>query len=449
MADKTAPEEMQLWQTVPPVELAVVIGSREQQQSLQILARQAPGYTVAGGQVAHAISARSNFILMDFTQQHVAMRYQIDGQWEPLPLLPRDAGDAMLYSLKQVSGLNPADRRSAQKGSCNTKVKKAKYIITVQSQGTNTGERVLVRIEPEKTPFENLTDLGMRDRMKAHLKTALDDNGHLLVISAPQGMGLTTTWQVSMEAADRLTRDFQSIEHEERKEPEIINIANNYYGGSTGKSAEELVRSMVLKEPDLFVLPEIPNEATFQLILEQVQLHEKHAYTRLVAGDAIEALVRLLAKYPKCAKSILQTVSVVVNQRLTRRLCDHCRQAFQPSPQLLQQLGIPQGRVAVLYNPFVPPPIEQQVDEKGNPAPIPPCPVCHGRSFMGRIGVFELLQVGPKLRDALAKTRDLNKLRQVARSEGHRSLQSEAILTVARGLTSLDEVKRAFASSGK
>ena len=100
----------------------------------------------------------------------------------------------------------------------------------------------------------------------------------------------------------------------------------------------------------------------------------------------------------------------------------------------------------MLYQPFVPPPIEQQVDENGRPAPIVPCSTCNGRGYVGRIAIFELLRPGDQLRAALMKTQDLAKLNQIAKSEGHRGIQSEAVLTVARGLTSLEELKRAFAS---
>jgi type II secretory ATPase GspE/PulE/Tfp pilus assembly ATPase PilB-like protein len=112
---------------------------------------------------------------------------------------------------------------------------------------------------------------------------------------------------------------------------------------------------------------------------------------------------------------------------------------------LLKQLGIPPGRVAMLYQPFIPPPIEQQVDENGRPAPITPCHICGSRGYFGRIGIFELLIPGDQLRDALTKTKDVGQLAQIAKSEGHRGIQAEAVLTVARGLTSLDELKRVFA----
>lgn len=441
-----AAEELQLWQTVQPVEFNVSIGDKNEQQALEIQARQSPGYPVAAGQISHALSSRATHLLMDYAQQGVAMRYQIDGMWEQLPPLPRDAGDAMLYALKQLCGMDSADRRSAQSGSCLTKVKKEKYKITVQSQGVKTGERVMVRIEPVDVQFSRLADLGMRDKMQETYKNILNASGGIVLISAPKGAGLTTTWQVSLEAADRFLRDFQAVEHQERPEPETININANFFGGSTGKSAPELLRTMILKEPDLFVLPEKMDDESMKKILGQVQKNDKHMYTRIIANDAVEAAVQFVSRHRALAKEIAKTLMVVTGQRLARRLCDNCKQGFEPPPQLLQRLGIPPGRVGVLYRPFVPPPIEEQVDEKGRPAPIEPCHVCGGRGYHGRVGIYELLQPGPKFRAALLKTQDLNKLREIAKAEGHRGLQSEAILTVARGLTGLDELKRVFAA---
>ena len=111
---------------------------------------------------------------------------------------------------------------------------------------------------------------------------------------------------------------------------------------------------------------------------------------------------------------------------------------------MLKRLGIPPGRVATLYQAFVMPPIEQQVDANGKPAPIPPCTSCQARSYWGRVGIFELLRPGPQFRAALLKTRDVAQLTKIAQAEGFRGMQSEAILAVARGLTSLEEVKRVF-----
>ena len=438
-------EETPLWQTVAPVEFSPITDQKPDAQAILINARQGAGFEVAAGQISHAVQSRATHLLLDYSQSACAIRYQIDGAWEAIDSIDRESGDAMLYALKQLCQLNPADRRSAQSGECDMKLGKEKFRLTLQSKGIPTGERVLARITAEKVPFERLADLGMRDKMVENFKSQLNAEGNLVVISAPKTEGLTTTWNVSLNAADRLVRDFQSFEPQSSPEPDVINVSPNFYDGDTGLTLIQLLDKMIRKEPDVLVFPKLPDGDAMQIAMGQVSKADKQVITRLVAGSAVEALVKLIAQYKESAKLIAERTGAVSNQRLIRRLCENCKVGFEPPPKLLQQLGIPAGRVAMLYKPFIPPPIEQQVDENGKPAPITPCHVCDGRGYYGRIAVFELLTPGPKLRQALLKTQDVGQLASIAKSEGHRGIQAEAVLTVARGLTSLDELKRAFA----
>ena len=439
-------EEVQLWQTVAPIEFSPSVGDRTEAQKILIAARQGAGFAVAGGQISHAIQSRATHVLLDYSQSACAIRYQIDGAWEQLPPIDRETGDAMLYALKQLCLLNPADRRSAQRGAVGGKLVKDKFKIHVQSQGVPTGERVLIRMEPEKVPFDTLADLGMRDRMIATWKEHLNREGSLVMVTAPKGQGLTTSWTVSLQSADRLIRDFQSFEDQDHPEPEIINVNPNFYGGDTELSEHQLLQKMILKEPDVLIFPELPSPESMKLGIDQVEKNDKQIYVRDAAGGAVEGYAKLVGRYAEVASAVAERTSGVLCQKLVRRLCENCKVGFEPPPQLLQQLGIPPGRVSVLYQPFVPPPPEQQVDEQGRPAPIEPCEVCHGRGFYGRVGIFELLQPGDQLKAAVKKTKDVGQLRAVAKQEGHRDLKTEAVMTVARGLTSLDELKRAFAS---
>ena len=438
-------EVIQPWQTVAPVEFSPKSADHTVAQSVLIQARQGVGFEIAAGQISHAIQARATHVLMDFSKTGCAIRYQIDGTWEMLPPLERETGDAMLYALKQLCELNPADRRTQQSGSCGIKLAKDKFDLHLQSQGVATGERVLTRIEALKVPFERMGDLGMRDKMLETFREQLNQDSGMLLITAPKGEGMTTTWTVAVNAADRLVRDFQSIEDQNNPEPEIINISPNFFGGDTGLTELALLKKMILKEPDVLMFPAFPQPESLSLALDQVEKIEKQIYSRIVAGGAIAGLVQYMARYPELRERIAKSIGAVLGQKLIRRLCDHCKVGFEPPPQLLKQLGIPPGRVAVLYQPFIPPPIEQQVDENGRPAPLTPCPVCNARGYYGRIAIFELLIPGDKFRDALTKTQDLGQLTAIAKSEGFRGLQTEAVMTVARGLTGLDELKRAFA----
>ena len=439
-------EEPQLWQTAAPVEFVPHIDERTEAQALLISTRQGAGFGVAAGQLGHALQSRATHLLMDYSQNACAMRYQIDGAWEQLPPLDRETGDAMLYAMKQLCLLNPTDRRSAQTGKCTIKMGKEKHTLTLQAQGVASGERVLAKLEPVNVPFKHLSDLGMRDKMIESLKEQLNSEGTIVLITAPMSAGLTTTWAVTVEAADRFIRDFQAFEDKEKPEPETININPNFFGGDTGLTEPEILRKAILKEPDVIVFPELPQPDSMELAIDQVEKNDKQIYTRMVADSAMAGLVQLLPKYRDSAGQIVKHISAVLCQKLARRLCDDCKVGFEPQPQLLKQLGIPAGRVAMLYQPFVPPPIEQQVDENGRPDPVIPCQACNGRGYLGRIAIFELLRPGEQLQAALMKTQDLAKLNHVAKTEGHRSIRSEAVLAVARGLTSLEELKRIFAS---
>ena len=125
--------------------------------------------------------------------------------------------------------------------------------------------------------------------------------------------------------------------------------------------------------------------------------------------------------------------------RLCRRLCENCKQPFQPNPQYVQQLGLPPSHVQVLYQQYQPVPDEQGV----MPAP---CPACLGRGFVGRIGIFELTEITEPLRQALRTESDPAKLRQLSVEQGNQSTLTEGMLLVAQGITSVQELQRAMGS---
>ncbi|MCA9134065.1 MAG: hypothetical protein KDA45_12950, partial [Planctomycetales bacterium] len=145
----------------------------------------------------------------------------------------------------------------------------------------------------------------------------------------------------------------------------------------------------------------------------------------------------------------IKTNCGVLNQRLVRRLCTECRQPFQPSPQLLQKLGIPAGRVQSLYQPCIPPPPEQRVDANGKPLEIEICQRCDGRGYYGRAAIFELLSMNDPIRRAILQKPQAAHILPVARQHGFLSLQEEGVLAVATGLTSLPELQRVLAPAKK
>jgi type II secretory ATPase GspE/PulE/Tfp pilus assembly ATPase PilB-like protein len=420
---------------------------KDEAQGLMIAARQLPGYPVAIVLVANAISARADRILMDYSAQGAIVRYRIDGVWETLPPLDRPTGDAALVVYKKVFGLNPAERRAKQDAKFATNFKEIDWVVHFTSAGVPNGERVLFQIDTKKPTIKTLTDLGMRDAMQESFRGMLNGDKGIVLVSGPAGQGLPTTWRISLESADKFVRDYVSLENKADADPEIINVFQNFFEPGVGDTPEAQFEKILLRQPDVLVMPSLINSYITDRVLDQINQHGKHSITRLVANDAVDATIKLLSTYKTEAKGIIKVLSGVLNQRLVRRLCDRCKQPFQPTPQLLQKLGIPAGRVQKLFQHTIPPPPEQRVDAKGNPIEIEICKKCNGRGYFGRMAIFELLTIDDKMRQAIVKSAgNPDAIRQFAKQNGHLGFQEEGILACALGMTSLQEIQKMMAS---
>ena len=432
---------------LPPLEIKTAGIPKDEAQGLMIAARQLPGYPVAIVLVANAISARADRILMDYSAQGAVVRYRIDGVWETLPPLDRPTGDAALVVYKKVFGLNPAERRAKQDAKFATNFKEIDWVVNFTSAGVPNGERVLFQIDTKKPTIKTLSDLGMRDAMQESFRGMLNGDKGIVLISGPAGQGLPTTWRISLESADKFVRDFVSMENKADADPEIINVFQNFFEPGVGDTPEAQFEKILLRQPDVLVMPSLINSYITDRVLDQINQHGKHSITRLVANDAVDATIKLLSTYKTEAKEIIKVLSGVLNQRLVRRLCDRCKQPFQPTPQLLQKLGIPAGRVQKLFQPTIPPPPEQRVDAKGNQIEIEICKKCNGRGYFGRMAIFELLTIDDKMRQAIVKSAgNPDAIRQFAKQNGHLGFQEEGILACALGMTSLQEIQKMMAS---
>lgn len=434
---------------LPNLEFKPKISDKQEAQGVLIACRGLEQYPQAVILMAQAIKNRAAQVLLDYSQQGVAVRFRVDGMWENMPPLDRVTGDGVLVILKKLCQLNPGDRKSRQTGSLAVKYRADDWLIDFMSQGIPTGERVLLKIEPKKPFLTSLASLGMREKMQTQLKECLNKGESMFLFSSPAGQGLSTTWKVGLESSDRFVADFHSIEDVKLKEPEMINITQHPYDSAAGETAMKVLKSLLLKQPDVLVFPEVPNEEVMKLMIGEVSEEQRKLITRLQAGSAIEGLLKLMVTFKSHAKEIVKLTAGVINQRLIRRLCLECRQPFQPNPKLLQKLGIPQGRVQVLYQPFIPPPPEQRVDANGKPIEIEICKKCNGRGYYGQAAIFELLVMNDEIRKAFLTTPKPASIQPVARKNGFLSLQEEGVLAVATGLTSLQEIQRVLAPKKK
>jgi len=389
-------------------------------------ARQTPGFVGARQVLTQGILRRATSIILDFTPQAVGVKHMVDGLWLDGEPLERTAGDPVLETLKVLCGLDPKDRRARQEGTFAAEHEDRAYNATLTSQGVPTGERAVIQFEVKQTRFETLEELGMSAKARDQLKELLARPNGVLVFSALPAGGLRTLMNVALRSADRFTRDFVALEDEARRYEEVENIPPTTYKASGGQPAVEVLEVLLRTEPNVVVVRDLPDPQTASILFREA-LGERLVITSMRARDAAEALLRILAlKVPPADFS--KAVTAVVYQRLVRKLCEKCREAYAPPAQVLQQWGRPAGSGESFYRP-------PQQREK-------PCRACGDVGYVGRTGIFEILVVDPTMRKVLRTSPKLDLLRRAAQQAGARGLQAEGVDLVVQGVTALAEVAR-------
>lgn len=410
-----------------PLELMAAGGATERDDRANLLtARQSPGFDPAVGLMSDALSHRARSMLLDFTQQSVAVRYEIDGVWQNGQSQEREVGDAVLGVYKTIAALNPAERRRRQQGEFKAKFGNVKYDCDLVSQGTKTGERAMLEFDDGSATFNRLDDLDMRDKLQEQVKELVDTKTGFLLFSAPPRQGLTATVNAALGSSDRFVRSWSAVEDVAHPERTVENIAVTTYDAAAGESPATVLPKLARMYPDAIVCRDLVDKESVELLCEQIEA-DRFVVASVKARDCIEALLRVLALRID-QQRFAEKVVGVMNQRLIRKLCETCKEAYAPTPAVLQQLRIPAGRVEAFYRP-------PQQPEKV-------CPDCDGIGYVGRVAVFELLVCNDEFRDTLASTVKRDDLRKAARKAGMRSLQEEGVLLVVKGVTSLPELMR-------
>ncbi|MFO0884797.1 MAG: ATPase, T2SS/T4P/T4SS family [Pirellulales bacterium] len=441
--------QVQPWEMGPKIDFQPVQSDAVRSQTCLIEARQNPAFVSAKMLVADGLEYRAERIMLDYTADAVTTRYYIDSVWQNAnPKVQekgpfdRAIGDQILAVLKKLGGLNVADRRGKQEGKIKVEYAGSKYDGLLQTQGTQTGERVLLTLTVITKTQPTLEMLGMREKMRESYSAlcGFGQKGIFIFSSMPQD-GLTSMWVAGLKAVDRLTRDFVSIQDEAKLEPDVENVEMVKYNSAAGETSATPIPKLLLKMPEVLCVPHIESGQTLGILADLANGQDKLNLISVRGKDCIDAIYRTMALQPEDMGDFARALTGVVYVRMIRRLCEGCREAFQPDPAFLQRLGIPPGKVNVLYRekqplpPGTPPPPKK----KGEPEV---CPQCKGIGYRGRIGLFELVTINDAMRDAITKKAAPEVLRQLSRQAGNPTLQEEGVFLIAAGVTSIAEVQR-------
>lgn len=407
--------------------------TQQDEQVRLIAARQLNGFNNAGHLVHRAVQRRASAIMIDFTQEAAAVRYQIDGVWMDVETQPRQYADPLLASMKALSGLKPEERRIRQQGQFMAIDEAAKLKLPgkLTTQGTKTGERAIMQFDDPMLRKRRLPDIGIRQKLQDDLQALFKQTKGLVVLAAPPGNGLTTITTVCLSAVDRYTRTVMAVEDVRSKDVEVENVPITTFDGLEQETAATKLPGVIRQFPDVIVVPDVADSDTLKVLCEEAR-EERLVVITLRAKDASEALVRpLLTKVSP--KSYAMAVTAVVAHRLVRKLCEKCREAYPPPPQILQRLGITADKVPAFYRPPTPRPDQRNQE---------PCPECGGIGYKGQTGIVELLTVTDPLRQQLVQDPSIEAVRKAARKAGLKTFEDEGLLLVVKGVTSVAELAR-------
>jgi len=390
-----------------------------------------------------AVASRAATVLMEWSPTDINVRHEVDGVWVPRrmqksgggrraevwadePPLERHVGDAALLSLKTLCGLDPKERRGRIGGTFAVQAEGKTRNCKLMVQSAPTGEQALIQVEAPAMLFKTMTDLGMPKPIADTVSQLLSLEKGLVVISSPAGSGLSTTFDVVVSSADRLLRDFISIEDAAAPPREIQNVKPVRYDARANITPLAALEGAMREYPAGIVTRDLRDK---DLALELAKHAEdsKLVIISLRANDAIDAVTKLLGVgIPP--ETLARTLLGSLSQRLVRKLCPKCREEFEPPPELLARFKKTKEELPTL----------KRAGETG-------CRVCGGTSYFGRTAIFELAS-GETLRKYVAKKADANVLRQAASKDGMKPVRDEGMKLVLDGTTAMEEMQRVFAA---
>jgi type II secretory ATPase GspE/PulE/Tfp pilus assembly ATPase PilB-like protein len=378
------------------------------------------GFETALALIGHAVSRRATDLHLGAKDDKVVVRLRIDGEIVTLEPLPTKMGLSVVNVFKVLSDLSIADKRRSQDGSFRAEMDGRRLCFRVSSQGTNTGEKLSIRILDPSERFSSFSPLGLNDRLQEQLKAILSRKSGLILFAGATGAGKSTTAYASLRHLDSGERNIITIEDPiEYSIPSIDQIEVRTRAGQTFESG---LRSLLRQDADIVLVGEIRDEETAKIAVRAAMAGQLVLST-LHATDSTSAVLRM-ADLGVDSYNIAAALRAVVGQRLVRRLCTQCRIVYEPDEQMLRRLGL-SGFQGELY---------QRPDPLSNP-----CLDCNGRGFLGRTGVFELLEVTLPIRDLIRDRAGIAAVTSAARKQGMTRLWDDGLRLVRDGVISPQE----------
>jgi len=340
-------------------------------------------------------------------------RLRIDGVLHELPPPSKAIFIMIISRLKVLARMDIAEKRIPQDGAIALRTSEKRIDLRVNTIPTVYGEKMVMRILDKAAIPLNLTGLGFDERQSTDLMESIHSPYGLALVTGPTGSGKSTTLYACLNQLNEPKVNICTVE--DPVEYKFKGMNQVQVKAQVGLTFSSSLRAFLRQDPDIIMVGEVRDAETAEICL-RAALTGHFVLSTIHTNDALSAVTRLqdMGIDPfllSCSLRVLEA------QRLVRRLCSHCKEPYEVTPELAEQHGFTCGQT--IYRP------------KG-------CLQCRRMGYRGRVGVFEVVRITSKLAQLIQKRTPVDQLRKAAREEGMKMLFDSALDKVRQGLTSLE-----------
>ena len=392
----------------------------DEPQDLLDATDEAPIIRLVNSVLFQAVRQRASDIHFESFERGLVVRYRIDGVLYPILTPPKHLQSSIIARLKIMAGLNIAEKRLPQDGRFAIRTAGKDVDLRVSVLPTSHGERVVLRLLEKENRLLNLTEMGFSpDRLRTIQQLIRLTHG-ILLVTGPTGSGKTTTLYAALSEINAPDKNIITVE--DPVEYQLLGIGQMQVNPKINLTFAAGLRSILRQDPDVIMIGEIRDRETAEIAIH-ASLTGHLVFSTLHTNDAASAATRLIDMGIE-PFLVASSVVAVLAQRLIRKVCPDCKQAYQPDDEELIRLGVVPGKTKPTFY-------------RGTG-----CPACTQTGYRGRTGIHELLVLDDEIRRLIGNKADAAAIRQSAVSRGMVLLKEEAAEKIFAGITTTEEVMR-------
>jgi len=399
----------------------VVAEDDEETTDLAKVAGESPVVRLVNYLICNAVKEGASDIHIEPGEKKMQIRYRIDGVLFEVMSPPQTMHPALVSRLKIMANLDISERRLPQDGRIRAIVRNRYVDFRINTLPTTQGEKAVIRILDNRSILIGLERLGFEPDHLAMFKEQIARPNGVILVTGPTGSGKTTTLYSALMTMDGSKMNISTTEDPVEY---FLSFANQVQiNDRIGFTFASALRALLRQDPDVIMVGEIRDEETARICV-QAALTGHLVLSTLHTNDAPSSITRLINIGIE-PYLISASVNAVLAQRLVRRICEHCKEPYEPSVEVraaLQRSNV--GDITQVYR------------GRG-------CEKCRNTGYKGRCGIYEMLVLDDGFRDLVATRPSVTELRRYAFKRGMVGLREDGIRKLKRGVTTIEEVLRA------